>query len=73
MHQNYPLLITVMLQLCSLDVAERTLMLQLCASDVAHNKTPLSERLEKGRFVRKNIGNTEGVLNTSPHRTHSFL
>ena len=60
MHQNYPLLFALMLQLCSLDVAERTLMLQLCASDVADNKTTISERLEKGRFVRANIGTTEG-------------
>lgn len=56
--QNYPLHITVMLQLCPLDVAERTLMLQLCTSDVAHNKTTLSEKLEKGRFLIKNRRNT---------------
>ena len=60
MRQNYRLLVAVMLQLCPLDVAERALMLQLCASDVAHNKTTLSERLEKGRFIRKNVRNTEG-------------
>ena len=53
MPQNYSLLIAVMLQLCPPDVAERTLMLQLCASDVAHIKTTLSERLGKGRFLRK--------------------
>ena len=53
MRQNYPLSISVMLQLCPLDVADGTLMLQLCASDVAYNKTTLSERLEKGRFVRE--------------------
>ena len=59
-----------MLQLWYSDVAKRPLMLQLCTSDVAHNKTTLSEKLEKGRFLRKNARNTEGVLKTHSHREH---